>query len=90
MGKKKCLDEWALRIMANGSFSTWMLVRSRVLRGSSLRQILLNIFISNLEKAMERTLSKSADDDARLPRPGGHQQACWSIGLPFRGAWTGS
>jgi len=60
--------------VANGSFSTWMLVRSRVLQGSSLRQILFSIFISNLEEAMECALSKSADD-VKFQGPGIHQSA---------------
>lgn len=54
------LDDWAQRTVANGSFSTWILERSGVLQESSLRQILFNIFINNLEKTMKCTLNKSA------------------------------
>lgn len=50
MWVKNCLDDWSQR-----SSSTWMLVKKQ---GTT---ILFNMFISNLEMAMECVLSKSPD-----------------------------
>lgn len=84
---KKFLDCCAQGIVANGSFSSWMQVRSGVLQGSSLRQILFKIFISILEKATECALSKSADD-VKLQELGKHSRHAWPQGcLP--GTWAG-